>query len=265
MPTYQQPKYAVRERERSAARRTHREGKLSRSSRYTSSLPTLQEVLHRLGIGFQKLFTALHYRFHQLTAGTLSEVRLPWFKIALAAIAFFILTQKNIQFSINMRSPLSGFSDDREPEEQAEQMSLAQPISFRSASTATPAVTASQVSAYVDRFSKVAQTEQDKYGVPASLKMAQAIIESQAGQAQAAKSRHNHFGAPMSKRIFDSAWENWRAHSLMLVRYFPELAERQAPAAEWATALQQSDLVRDKNYSKKLMATIRQFNLDELD
>jgi flagellum-specific peptidoglycan hydrolase FlgJ len=51
----------------------------------------------------------------------------------------------------------------------------------------------------------------------------------------------------------------------MLVRYFPELAGQHAPAADWAAALQQSDLVSDKNYAKKLMAAIHQYQLDELD
>ena len=114
-------------------------------------------------------------------------------------------------------------------------------------------------------WGKVAQAEQDKYGIPASFKMAQAILESHAGLSEAAKSRHNHFGAPLANRVFDSAWENWRAHSLMLVRYFPELAGRQAPATDWAAALQQSDLVSDKSYAEKLMAVIHQYQLDKLD
>ncbi|WP_425420530.1 glucosaminidase domain-containing protein [Phaeodactylibacter xiamenensis] len=265
MPTYQQHKYAVREKEQTAARQSSEEKVLSRSSRPALHLPTLQELLHKLGVGLQKLFTALRFRFHQATGGTLSEVRLPWFKIALAAIAFFILTQKNIQFSINMKSPVSGFSDDREADGQAEQMSLAQPISLKTSAAQLPSLSQNQVLAYVERFGKVAQAEQDKYGIPASFKMAQAILESHAGLSEAAKSRHNHFGAPLANRIFDSAWENWRAHSLMLVRYFPELAGRQAPATDWAAALQQSDLVSDKSYAEKLMAVIHQYQLDKLD
>jgi flagellum-specific peptidoglycan hydrolase FlgJ len=265
MPTYHQYKYEVREQEQTTTRRPHQEKAPSRSSRSAIHLPTLQEILHKLGLGLQKLFTALRFRFHQATGGTLSEVRLPWFKIGLAAIALFILTQKNIQFSINMKSPVSGFSDDREEEAQAEQMSFAQPVGFKTDAAALPAIPEQQVKAYVERFAKVAQAEQEKYGIPASFKMAQAILESQAGLSRAAQSRHNHFGAPLANRIFDSAWENWRAHSLMLIRYFPELAEQHASAADWASALQRSELVSDQNYAKKLMATIRQYRLDELD
>ena len=266
MPTYQQPKYILKERERTTARKPRQRQHLSKKARYSAALPTIQEVLHRLSIGLQKLYTALHYHFHQLTAGRFSEMRLPWFKIALAAIAFFILTQKNIQFSINMKSPVSGFSDDREAENNAEQMSFAQPIALRSESSANPpAIPEHQIEAYVERFAKVAKAEQEKYGIPASLKLAQAIMESQAGLSDAAQHRHNHFGAPFDKRVFDSAWENWRAHSLLMIRYFPELSERQAPAASWLKAIQQSDLVQDKNYSARIKATIRQFNLDELD
>lgn len=265
MPTYQQTTHKVRERSRSAARQAEGTKTVHNRPERFAPAPGIQELLRRLGIGLQKLATALHYHLHQLVSAHLSDFRLPWFKLALAAIAFVILAQKNIQFSINMKAPLSASPDDREAAAEPGQMSLAQPIAFKNQPDVFSMPATRHVEAYIDRFSKVAKAEQEKYGIPASLKMAQAILESQAGQSTTARAHYNHFGAPLSNRIFDSAWENWRAHSLLLVRYFPELSEQKAPTSEWAAAIQQSGLVNDKNYADRLTGIIRQYGLKKLD
>lgn len=262
MPTYQPHQYKIREREGTRAARRKAAQELGPETRSTIALPTLQEVLHRLSVGLKKLFTAIRFHWHHLPLGQIQAARLPWFKIALAAIAFFILTRKNIQFSINMRSPLSGFSDDRRAEADAEQMSLAQPIALKEPAALIPT---EQAEAYIHRFAKVARAEQEKYGIPASLKMAQALYESRAGQSADSRNRNNHFGAPLSQRLFDSAWENWRAHSLMLTRQYPELARSQASAAAWAEALQRSEWARDARYGQALLKLIDEFDLQSLD
>ncbi len=263
MPTYPPHQYKVREREATRAARRKAPQELGPESRTTIALPTLQEVLHRLSVGLKKLLTALRFHWHHLPVGQWQLDRLPWFKIALATLAFFILTRKNIQFSINMRSPLSGFSDDRRAEDNAEQMSLAQPIALMEPAAR---ISKEQAEAYIHRFAKVARAEQAKYGIPASLKMAQALYESRAGQSVGTRNRHNHFGLPLAQRLFDSAWENWRAHSLMLARQYPELAERQASAAAWADALQQSEwAAKDPRYGQSLLKLIDEFNLQALD
>jgi len=48
--------------------------------------------------------------------------------------------------------------------------------------------------AYVKRFYKVAQTEMKKYGIPASITLAQGLIESNAGESRLSRKNNNHFG-----------------------------------------------------------------------
>ena len=97
--------------------------------------------------------------------------------------------------------------------------------------------------AYVKRFSKVAQTEMEKYGIPASITLAQGLLESNNGQSRLATKNHNHFGIKCFSRSckkghcsnfsddshkdffrkYNSAWESYRAHSVLLQkdRYKP--------------------------------------------
>ena len=90
--------------------------------------------------------------------------------------------------------------------------------------------------AYVDRFANVAQVEMKKYGIPASIKLAQGLIETNAGESRLSTKNNNHFGMKcFSKkckkghcsnfsddthkdffRIYKNAWESYRSHSELL-------------------------------------------------
>lgn len=48
--------------------------------------------------------------------------------------------------------------------------------------------------AYIQRFKKIAVVEMHRSGIPASIKLAQAILESAAGKSQLAEKANNHFG-----------------------------------------------------------------------
>jgi flagellum-specific peptidoglycan hydrolase FlgJ len=90
--------------------------------------------------------------------------------------------------------------------------------------------------AYIERFVEIAQTEMKKYGVPASITLAQGLLESNVGESRLSTRNNNHFGMKcFSKscgkghcsnftddshkdffRKYGSAWESYRAHSKML-------------------------------------------------
>lgn len=95
---------------------------------------------------------------------------------------------------------------------------------------------------YIKRFLPTALVEQSKYGIPASLKLAQGLLESNVGKSLLARKANNHFGIKGIKGynlhdddpndkfvIFKSAWHSWRGHSLVLRketgRYLPLFAE----------------------------------------
>ena len=47
---------------------------------------------------------------------------------------------------------------------------------------------------YIERFKDIAISEAERAGVPASIKLAQGILESNAGQSTLARKANNHFG-----------------------------------------------------------------------
>ncbi len=69
-----------------------------------------------------------------------------------------------------------------------------QNISHLQASPPTRTAKEKKQLAYVRRFAKVARAEMQRYGIPASIKLAQGLIESNAGESPLARRNHNHFG-----------------------------------------------------------------------
>ncbi len=48
--------------------------------------------------------------------------------------------------------------------------------------------------AYIEQYKKIAVSEMDRAGIPASIKLAQALLESNAGKSELARKANNHFG-----------------------------------------------------------------------
>ncbi len=140
--------------------------------------------------------------------------------------------------------------------------------------------------AYIDRFSKVAQTEMDKFGIPASIKLAQGLLETSNGKSRLAAENFNHFGLKcFSKscrkghcsnysddshkdffRKYKSAWESWRDHSQFLSgpRY-SHLKEYGTDYKKWAKGLKKAGYATDGKYDKKLISIIELYELDRFD
>ncbi len=52
---------------------------------------------------------------------------------------------------------------------------------------------------YIDRYKKIALEDQEIYGIPASIKLAQAMLESDNGNSELARKSNNHFGIKCKK------------------------------------------------------------------
>ncbi|HKK78020.1 MAG TPA: glucosaminidase domain-containing protein, partial [Phaeodactylibacter sp.] len=76
---------------------------------------------------------------------------------------------------------------------------------------------------------------------------------------------NNHFGAPMAGQNYESAWANWRAHSIYITQNYPNLFQHGDRVEDWAAALADSPYTSDPNYELKLMQLIEHFQLRELD
>lgn len=193
----------------------------------------------------------------------------PLLKVTTVAVLFFYVMQRDIQFSIQMKAPLGQAVAYDETNGSADQMGFVQSVSFSSAKHTErnhPAqLDATSVESYLERFGHIAQAEMSKFGVPASIKMAQAIIESQAGQAMATKVDNNHFGAPMEGQPYESAWRNWREHSLLLVNRYSALTKYGNDVRAWARGLEDIGYSKAPNYANQLLEIIDRFHLEQLD
>ncbi|WP_170110310.1 glucosaminidase domain-containing protein [Flavilitoribacter nigricans] len=255
--------------------------KADRQMRHANGEPVFPEInlsmiLRHLWRGLCKLFVAVRYTVHRATGGLQIQWRLPWFKLGLAALAIFILTKKDIQFSINMKAPLAGVFGEAEKTGGAavpttQRLSMVQPLSFSESTKVSQRVASADeldvnvAREYVKRFRKVAIVEMRKYAIPASIKMAQGMLESMAGQSPAAVNQHNHFGPAFAGDQFDSAWENWRAHSLLIQREFKSLLDEGSNYKAWAKGLKKSGYSNDPEYDQKLIDVIQRYQLYLLD
>ncbi len=141
--------------------------------------------------------------------------------------------------------------------------------------------------AYARRFAPVAMAEMGRYGVPASITVAQAILHSNAGDHPLVEKSNNHFGIKcFSKecpkghcshhgteehksfyRNFNTAWESFRGHSLLLTnkKYEHLLKLKKKDYKGWANGLQKAGYSKDQQYAQKLIRIIEAMQLAELD
>lgn len=234
---------------------------------------TLGEIFQRIYAGLQRLWVSVKYRFYQLTAGFFDQIRFPWFKLGLAALTIFILTKKDIQFSINMRAPLAGMTDRQTSDDEmlnelsmVKTMHVSAPLRNNEADLPNLAdLNDKKAQAYIKRFSKVATVEMEKFGIPASIKLAQGLLESRAGEHSTARQTNNHFGAPLANETYDSAWENWRAHSRLIAAQYAYLISENSNYKQWAKELEKTKYNPAKAYAEKLIEIIEYFQLYQLD
>ena len=140
--------------------------------------------------------------------------------------------------------------------------------------------------AYIKTYAAVAVAEMHRTQIPASISMAQAIVESRAGKGRLARTSANHFGIKCFSRsctrghcrnfeddshkdffrVFGSPEESWRAHSAFLQgkRYADLFANGKSYTA-WADGLQQNGYATADNYAETLVSIIKKYRLDELD
>lgn len=140
--------------------------------------------------------------------------------------------------------------------------------------------------AYIERFKKVAKAEQEKFGIPAAIKLGQAIKESRSGRSRLAIANNNHFGLKCFSRTckkdhcsnynddhhkdffrkYKSAWESWRDHSQFLTgaRYKHLLELPVTDYKGWAKGLKKAGYATDKKYDKDLIELIEFYELHKI-
>lgn len=145
--------------------------------------------------------------------------------------------------------------------------------------------------ALIEKFGAAARDSQNLYGVPASITVAQAILESGWGQTELATQDNNYFGikaragedycefppdalekakgdlTPKLYAKFGSMQESFARHGSLLAnadRYQPAMAVASDSLA-FAAQLQRCGYSEDPQYAAKLTNLIRQYNLTRFD
>jgi len=141
--------------------------------------------------------------------------------------------------------------------------------------------------AYVRRFAKVAQGEMEKYGIPASITLAQGLLESDAGKSDLSARHNNHFGIKCHSRKcpkghcvnyaddtpkdffrkYGTAWESFRAHSEFLKRDRYQSLYNLKPTdyKGWARGLEQAGYATASGYGEKLIQIVESLKLHQYD
>jgi len=137
---------------------------------------------------------------------------------------------------------------------------------------------------YIKAWKEVAVQNQKDYGIPASIIMAQALLESSAGKSELAVNANNHFGIKCSGawmggvyykdddaqdecfRQYADAAESYKDHAEFLQK--PRYATCFEIAVEdyegWAYRLRECGYATDRLYAPKLIKLIEDYRLDTL-
>lgn len=153
-------------------------------------------------------------------------------------------------------------------------------------STSKTVVTSDLITNYVLQYKDIAMGNMQKYGIPASIILAQGILESGAGRGDLALEANNHFGIKCHKdwlgesvrhdddsaqecfRKYPEAAESYRDHALFLVgkkRYETLFTYEKDDYKSWAKGLRAAGYATDPNYPDKLISYIERYNLHQYD
>lgn len=139
--------------------------------------------------------------------------------------------------------------------------------------------------AYIQKYSSIAQDQMRKYGVPASITLAQGILESGSGKSKLAVEANNHFGikchdtwsgatmhidddAPNECfRKYKSVDQSFEDHSVFLKkpRYEELFLLEITDYKEWAQGLKKCGYATSSTYAKNLIDLIEKYELTQFD
>lgn len=140
--------------------------------------------------------------------------------------------------------------------------------------------------AYIEKYSALAVKEMERTGIPASITLAQGMLESAAGQSVLASKGNNHFGIKCHNdwtgktlrqdddarnecfRVYPSVEHSFRDHSDFLRgrdRYKDLFELEITDYKGWARGLKKAGYATDPSYASKLIELIEDYNLHRFD
>ena len=137
---------------------------------------------------------------------------------------------------------------------------------------------------YINKYKGIAISEMNRTGIPASITLAQAIVESGSGESNLAKQANNHFGIKCKTewtgekmykdddmknecfRVYENADSSFIDHSNFLKYrpYYASLFELDpVDDTAWAYGLKKAGYATEKDYANRLIKIINDFNLQQ--
>lgn len=139
--------------------------------------------------------------------------------------------------------------------------------------------------AYIEQYKGIAIQEMNQYGIPASIKLAQALLESGNGNSSLARQGNNHFGIKCSSgwsgkkmfkdddaindcfRVYSRPEESFRDHSEFLLRkrYEALFDLDKNDYVGWAQGLKRAGYATNPRYPELLISLIERYQLSQYD
>jgi flagellum-specific peptidoglycan hydrolase FlgJ len=138
---------------------------------------------------------------------------------------------------------------------------------------------------YIDRYKDISIREMKQFGIPASITLAQAILESGTGNSDLARYAYNHFGIKCTAdwggkgyykdddqkndcfRVYNNPEESFKDHSAFLKRkrYAALFELDRNDYKGWAFGLKQAGYATNPSYPQLLISLIEKYNLQAYD
>lgn len=153
-------------------------------------------------------------------------------------------------------------------------------------STSSTTVYADVIRNYIEQYKETAKDNMRSHGIPASITLAQGILESGSGNGKLAKEANNHFGIKCHTgwtgekiyhdddalqecfRKYRHASESFQDHSLFLTsrsRYSDLFLLKKDDYQGWAKGLRKAGYATDPKYPDKLISLIERYQLYRYD
>ncbi|RDI51425.1 glucosaminidase domain-containing protein [Flavobacterium glaciei] len=153
-------------------------------------------------------------------------------------------------------------------------------------STSKTVVTNDVIVTYISKYKEIAMGNMKNFGIPASIILAQGILESGAGRGDLAIRANNHFGIKCHVgwtgesvkhdddsdqecfRKYDNPSESFKDHALFLTgrsRYAKLFGFSKGDYKAWAKGLRAAGYATDPKYPDKLISYIERYNLYQYD
>ncbi len=230
-----------------------------------------------------------------------------WLRIGLIGCALFLLSQKQVNFNVKLGQPGSNEPVPTLTPRPPEAPNLAEtPATYYTdeGSVSTEeggffsrfnffggtgpdlyqrlnGLPDAEVDAFLTRFAHVAQSEQEKFGIPASITLATGLLYSRSGKAAAVSQLNNYFRLPCSSdwqgesgladgeclRSYENAWTSFRDFSLTITAgEFSRLGQfGSRDYRRWSAGMQELGFNDNGRLASELQRTIDRYQLFRFD